>query len=207
MTDQDGGQSEYTYTRTQRRRILDAIQLPDEAIREAFMSRLTFFARAAINEYETEPRPPYQGEVRRELERLGSLISNLRPGTRDFLHTVLVEDCKIGLDNLVNAIETAVARTADELPSRGRPRNPAAKLFIERCFYLWLHHTGRVPPRSPSSRSPFYRFVNAALPVEVYDRSGHIRVGEGITSLLLPVLADTHRRFDSYVRMGWEHRP
>ena len=182
-------------------------KLPDEASREMLMSRLTEFARAAIGDYERESHPPYQGEARRELERLRSLISELRPGTRNILRTVLIEDIGIDVEHLVFAIETAVARTSQELPSGGRPRTPAAELFITRCFYLWLHHAGQVPPRNPSSHSPFYLFVSAALPEEVYRRSDRPHVSDEITGLVCSVLKRAHKRFDRYVSMGWEHRP
>ena len=82
--------------------------------------------------------------------------------------------------------------------------HPAAELFISRCFYLWLSYKREVPPKSPSSRSPFYRFVSAALPMEVYDRSGRTHVGEEITGLLRRVLADTHDRFQHRVRLRWD---
>jgi hypothetical protein len=196
--------NQFEYSPRQRQEILDAIgtRLAPE-MAEEFLAKVTEFANSAIS---SKLRNPYlySGQAEKELDRIERAINDLHPYVYGTFNLYLADRVEMSLDDILGMVAGVREELLHELQDKGRPKNPDAKLFITRCFFLWLKYTGKVPPRSPSKNSPFYHFVKAATPDEVYDTSSRTHVGDEMIGFVRRVLKHAHMRLEHRRRLGWQ---
>ena len=111
------------------------------------------------------PRNPYRKPTINTLRKLERDYEKLHPAVKVEL------DHQIGRP-LPAAISDAITELfqATGLPTTGRQQNDAAITFVGHCRRIWLEHTGKEPSGRYSAEkgSPFYRFVKAAIPLEIH---------------------------------------
>ena len=167
----------FAYSPDQRQAIIDAIPLRPDADPDSLIQALTEAAEFTIMLRRGETARPYATKVQRELDRFRERYEKLEPFAKDALTAVLG-------GNLAEAIEQAKWRgnLCEELPVTGRRPNEAAITFVLRCAHRWREYSGKEPPKRPHVKSPFYLFVEAAMPSEVLpvkdysDISGTLRL-------------------------------
>ena len=155
---------EFEYTPDRRDAILAAIPCAGREDKDKLIAELEKSARFAIM-LARKPRNPYRKTTLKKLQKLKDDYESLHSVVKAEL------DHQIGRP-LPAAIGDAITELfeATGLPTTGRQQNDAAITFVGHCRRIWLEHTGKEPSGRYSAEkdSPFYRFVDAAMPLEVH---------------------------------------
>ncbi len=165
---------EFEYTPDRRDAILAAIPCAGREDEDKLIAELEKSARFAIM-LARKPRNPYRKATLKKLQKLKDDYENLHPVVKAEL------DHQIGRP-LPSAISDTITEIfeATGLPKTGRQQNDAAITFVGHCRRIWLEHNGKEPSWRFSAEkvSPFYRFVEAAMPPEV-----HLPTSKGANAL------------------------